>query len=102
MSGKCEMGTKLPDDGPCPRCGARSDQNCGPWVTSITARAEAAEARCARLATALHKAREVRKGLVYWAEQFLIYEDGKRAWRLLKEMEDAISDAAQQETGDGD
>lgn len=50
MSNECEMGTKLPaDGGPCPRCGARSDQNCGPWVTSIGARAEAAEAEVARL-----------------------------------------------------
>ncbi len=31
MPGRCEFNTVMPDDGgPCPKCGARENENCGP------------------------------------------------------------------------
>ena len=54
---RCEMGTLLPKNGgPCPRCGARSDQNCGPWITSIEAERDRLQARVEELETALGRA----------------------------------------------
>ena len=32
--GKCAMGVELPMRGPCPKCGAESDNTCGRWVTA--------------------------------------------------------------------
>lgn len=32
--GKCVMGVELPMYGPCPKCGAESNNTCGRWVSA--------------------------------------------------------------------
>ena len=34
MMGKCAMGVELPMHGPCPKCGAESDNTCGRWASA--------------------------------------------------------------------